>query len=452
MLLKNADLLVVDDDPDILIAVRLLLKNEVKSIRTESNPNILTSLIPLHTFDLILLDMNFTSSIHSGNEGLFWLKRIKEMSPNTPIIMITAYSGIDLAVKSLKEGAMDFIVKPWHNEKLIVTLKDILQTKAISKEKNKASKMFEETSFIGESEGILDVLKKIEKIAPTEANILILGENGTGKDLVAQVIHAKSLRNNKHLVKVDIGSLTESIFESELFGYKKGAFTDAKEDRMGRFESAQEGTLFLDEIGNIQLGQQARLLSVLQNREVNRLGSNQSIPIDIRLICATNLAFSELNNEKRFRKDLLYRINTVEIIIPPLRERNKDIELLAHHFSQFYSKKYLKADLDLTSSALKKLKKYTFPGNVRELQYIIERAVIMCEKDEITESDIIFSKMENPVSTVETEGQIDTNLSNLERNAILIVMEKHSGNITKVAKDLGITRTALYRRLTKYGI
>ena len=295
------------------------------------------------------------------------------------------------------------------------------------------------------------IFKKIEKIAPTDANILVLGENGTGKDLVAKAIHQRSLRANKPFVKVDAGSLTETLFESELFGYKKGAFTDAKEDRMGRFEAADGGTLFLDEIGNINLQQQARLLTVLQNRQVTRLGSNQAIPIDIRLICATNVPFAELANEGRFRKDLIYRINTVEITIPPLRKRDKDIGMLAKHFVKLYVAKYFKPNMQLDTAVLKKLEQYHFPGNVRELQYVIERAVIMSEDDSINENDLIFSSLENQLQH-SNDDTTDFKLSNVERNAIQKVIEKHNGNITKAAKELGLTRTALYRRLSKYDI
>jgi transcriptional regulator with PAS, ATPase and Fis domain len=297
---------------------------------------------------------------------------------------------------------------------------------------------------------MLDIFKKIEKIAPTDANILLLGENGTGKDLVAEAIHHKSLRGKKPFIKVDAGALTETLFESELFGYKKGAFTDAKEDRMGRFEAANGGTLFLDEIGNISLYQQTKLLSVLQNRVVTRLGSNQPIPIDIRLVCATNLPYTELANENRFRKDLVYRINTVEITLPPLRKRGKDIVLLAKHFTKLYAAKYFRQDLQLDAAALNRLSQYNFPGNVRELQYTIERAVIMSEDDTISEPDLIFSSLETQHHAGNEES--DMRLSTVERNAILRVIEKHNGNITKAAKELGLTRTALYRRLSKYDI
>src|SRR5215207_1589239 len=448
MILKNASILVVDDDPDVLTAVRLLLKTEVKEVITEKNPENLRWHLNKDHFDLILLDMNFTSSIHTGNEGLFWLNEIKKLKTDSAVIMITAYGDIDLAVRSLKEGAADFVVKPWHNEKLITIIKDALKRKEskTSLTPGLHSDSIIGKELIGDSEAMQQIFYKVEKIAPTDANILILGENGTGKDLVAKAIHQQSLRAEKPYVKVDVGALTESLFESELFGYKRGAFTDAREDRMGRFEAAQTGTLFLDEIGNISLHQQAKLLTVLQNRLVTRLGSNEMIPVDIRLLCATNIPISELANENRFRKDLIYRINTVEIVIPPLRKREKDILLLAKHFSRIYSNKYLKSPLEFDERAVDKLMTYHYPGNVRELQYTIERAVIMAEDRTLSAKDIIFSPIE---STITREEVQHSNLSTVEKNTILRVIEKHSGNISKAAKELGITRTALYRRLNK---
>jgi len=304
--------------------------------------------------------------------------------------------------------------------------------------------------LLGESEPMQEIFYKIEKIAPTDANILILGENGTGKDLIAKAVHQQSLRAEKPYLKVDVGALTESLFESELFGHKKGAFTDAREDRVGRFEAANGGTLFLDEIGNIPLHLQAKLLSVLQNRQVTRLGSNETVPVDIRLICATNVPLAELANESRFRKDLIYRINTVEITVPPLRRRGNDILLLAKHFSKIYSNKYLKPVLDFDTKANEKLLSYHYPGNVRELQYTIERAVIMADEGILQAKDLIFSPIE--AQSVEADEPSELKLSAIEKNTILKVIEKHNGNITKAARELGLTRTALYRRLSKYDI
>ncbi len=453
MLLKNASILIIDDDPDVLTAVRLLLKTEAKEVLTEPNPENLRDILSRRSFDLILLDMNFNSSINTGNEGLYWLKKTKEFKSNAAVIMITAYGDIDLAVRSLKEGAADFVVKPWHNEKLISVIKDTLNKKEGIKVKTKSnteSDLIVHKELLGESEAMQEIFYKIEKIAPTDANILILGENGVGKDLIAKAIHQQSMRANKPYVKVDVGALTESLFESELFGHKKGAFTDAREDRAGRFEAADGGTLFLDEIGNIYLHQQAKLLSVLQNRQVMRLGDNQPIPIDIRLVCATNVPLQELASENRFRKDLIYRINTVEIMIPPLRKRQNDILLLANHFIQLYSNKYLKPRLGLAESAEDKLMNYHYPGNVRELQYTIERAVIMADGDLLEAKDIIFSPIETVLKTEEEPKELK--LSSVEKNTILKVIEKNNGNISKAAQELGLTRTALYRRLSKYDI
>jgi len=452
MNLKNASILVIDDDQDVLTAVRLLLKTEAAAVVTEKNPENIRWLLSKQHFDLIMLDMNFNSSINTGNEGLFWLRKIKELGSEAAVIMITAYGDIDLAVRSLKEGASDFMVKPWHNERLIAAIKETLKQKGNAQLKNSGhvTDSIIGSELLGKSEAMQDIFFKINKIAPTDANILILGENGTGKDLIAKAIHQQSLRAEQAYVKVDVGALTESLFESELFGHKKGAFTDAKEDRPGRFESANGGTLFLDEIGNISLYQQAKLLSVLQNRQVTRLGSNQSTPIDIRLICATNVPISDLANENRFRKDLVYRINTVEITVPPLRKREEDVILLARHFVQLYATKYLKPALALNASAVDKLKQYHYPGNVRELQYTIERAVIMCDGENLEASDLIFSPIESHSDAAEETGEM--NLGIIEKNAILKVIEKHNGNITKAAKELGLTRTALYRRLSKYDI
>jgi DNA-binding NtrC family response regulator len=451
MSLKTASVLVIDDDTDVLTAVRLLLRPEVKEIVTEKNPENIRSLLSRQDFDVILLDMNFNSSINTGNEGIFWLKKIREFKSDACVIMITAYGDIDLAIRSLKEGAFDFVVKPWHNEKLLTTIREAVKRKET---KGGASALLTasifETELLGTSEIMQDIFYKIQKIAPTDANILILGENGTGKELIAKAIHHFSHRDTRPFVKVDVGALTESLFESELFGHKKGAFTDARDDRMGRFEAANTGTLFLDEIGNISLHQQAKLLSVLQNRQVIRLGANEAVPIDIRLICATNIPLSELANENRFRKDLIYRINTVEIVVPPLRKRSDDILLLAKHFSRIYTNKYLKPDLELDKSAIEKLLAYHYPGNVRELQYTIERAVIMAEETTLSARDIIFSPIEAAPSP--SEEMHHTNLSAVEKNTILRVIEKHNGNISKAAKELGITRTALYRRLSKYDI
>ena len=461
MILKNTHILIVDDDTDVLTAVRLLLKSEVKEVVTEKNPENLRYLLSQKKFEVLLLDMNFNSSIHTGNEGLFWLKKVKTIAPEMAVIMITAYGDIDLAVRSLKEGAADFVVKPWHNEKLLDTIKEALKktenpsrTEVFNPDGSVGGQSTQDSivgkSLLGESAVMQDIFLKLRKIAPTDANVLILGENGTGKELIAQAIHQQSLRYNKPFIKIDVGALADSLFESELFGHRKGAFTDAKEDRKGRFEEANGGTLFLDEIGNISIHQQAKLLSVLQNRQIIRLGSNQAIPIDIRLICATNLPLKDLADENRFRKDLIYRIHTVEINLPTLKERIGDIELLANHFATIYGEKYRKPYVELSKKALDKMRLYHFPGNVRELQYAIERAVIMSEGDRVEAEDLIFSPLEN--ATYTEGGDNDLRLSHIEKNTIVKVIEKHNGNITKAAKELGLTRTALYRKLSKHDI
>ena len=447
MLLKNANILIIDDDEDVLIALRLLLKSMVNSITVNKNPNAINKLLEQQNFDVVILDMNFNGLVNTGNEGIYWLKKIKEINSKIDIILITAYGDIDLAIRSLKEGASDFLVKPWKNEKMTESIKSLIlkkkSTKSLHLETMKGVKI------IGESEVMRDVFVKVSKVAPTDANILILGENGTGKDLIAQTIHEQSNRKNKPFIKVDVGSLTASLFESELFGYRKGAFTGANEDRVGRFEAANGGTLFLDEIGNITLGQQVRLLSVLQNRQVIPIGSNNAIDLDIRLICATNLGLNDLADEHKFRKDLIYRINTVDIIMPPLRIRGTDITLISHYFIDIYAEKYFKEPFKLSSEFIKKLKNHSFPGNVRELQYILERSVIMAEGNTLNADDLVFSAIErSPVGTTTKT----VNLETLEKTTILDVIEKNNGNISKSAKELGITRTALYRRLHKYDI
>ena len=452
MNLSRISVLVVDDDRDVLTAVRFLLKPEVKQIVTDSNPENLRKLLSENNFDILMLDMNFNSSINTGNEGLYWLRQIKSWDTKVQVIMITAYADIDLAVQCLKEGAADFLVKPWHNEQLLKTLAEAHEKRTVAgKKQAETTERKPPVAIIGESEVMQDIFRKIEKIAPTDANVLILSENGTGKDLIAHSIFQLSLRKNKPYIKVDVGALTDTLFESELFGHKKGSFTDAREDRMGLIEAANEGTLFMDEIGNIALQQQAKLLTVLQNRQVTRLGTNTPVPVDLRLISATNVPLVELSNERRFRKDLIYRINTVEITVPPLRERGNDILLLTAHFLKLYEKKYLKSELKLSETAKYKLMQHTYPGNVRELQYAIERAVIMSDSDMLKAEDIVFSPIEQKIEDAPSRLP-KGNLEDIERNTIMQIVEKYQGNISKAAKELGLTRAALYRRLEKYDL
>ena len=451
--MKKATVLVVDDDQDLLTATRILLRPKVKEVIVEHNPEKLLNILEKHSVDILLLDMNFKSAINTGNEGLYWLGKVKENFPAVQVVMITAYGAVDLAVKSLKQGAADFIVKPWQNEQLLSTLQGLMDEHKPAQANVKSKPLVTDQGIVGKSAIMNDLFYKLDKVSPTEANILILGENGTGKDLIANAIHQRSLRNKNPFIKVDVGSLTETLFESELFGYKKGAFTDAREDRKGRFEKADTGTLFLDEIGNINLQQQAKLLSVLQNRAVVPLGSSQPVAVDIRLISATNVPLKSLADESRFRKDLIYRINTLEIQVPALRERTEDIPLLANHFLDFYNKKYHKNIAGLEADALQKLKQYHFPGNVRELQYSIERAVIMSDQSSLCADDILFSPIESVPETTSSSADFSShNLEEMERKAIKSAIERYNGNISKAAKELGLTRAALYRRLEKYNL
>jgi len=454
---KIGKILIVDDDEDILLAAKMLLKKHASSVMIEQNPKKIPFLVNNDSYDVILLDMNFSEDTTSGREGIYWLKEIKEREPDAVVVMITAYGGVELAVEALKEGATDFVLKPWQNEKLVATVQaaaklnqSYKEVKTLKKSKKQLAKDIAQpfSNMLGESAGMKNVMSIISKVAKTDANVLILGENGTGKELVARAIHRESQRNEKDFVGVDMGAVSSTLFESELFGHKKGAFTDAKEDRAGRFEIANGGTLFLDEIGNLPMNLQAKLLAVLQNREIKPLGSNKSIAINIRLISATNMPLQEMIEENKFRQDLLYRINTVEINLPPLRERGDDIKILAEHFLKIYSKKY-KTEKKLSTGALQKLKKYHFPGNVRELQHAIERVLILSESDTIQADDFFFLTQKE----ISSDTNVDTlNLDDMEKQAIQKALEKHGGNISKAAKELGLTRASLYRRLEKYGI
>ncbi len=455
---KIGKILIVDDDEDILLAAKMLLKKYAASVVIEQNPKKIPFLINNETFDVILMDMNFSEETTSGKEGMFWLKEIIQKDPKSVVIMITAYGGVELAVEALKEGATDFILKPWQNEKLIATItaasklrdsyKEVTQLKQVKKQLTDEINLPFGT-MLGNSAGMKNVLNIIDKVAKTDANVLILGENGTGKELVARALHRQSQRTEKDFIGVDMGAITETLFESELFGHKKGAFTDAKDDRVGRFEIANGGTLFLDEIGNLPMNLQAKLLAVLQNREIVPLGSNKIIPINIRLICATNMPINQMIVEQKFRQDLLYRINTVEINLPPLRERGDDIRILADYFIDMYCKKYSKPLKRISDAAFNKLHKYHWPGNIRELQHAIERVMIMTENTVVQADDFFFL---NPKAS-NTENPADSfNLDDLEKTAIEKVLLKHGGNISKAAKELGLTRASLYRRLEKYGL
>ncbi len=455
---KYGKILIIDDDEDVLFSARLLLKQHYSIVRIEKDPNRIPSILKDEHYDVILLDMNFSGDATSGSEGFNWLKKILELDPTAVVVLITAYGNIEMAVKAIKEGATDFVLKPWQNEKLLATISSTMKLSdskreiedLLSKQKQLTSDLdsqFQE--IIGVSEEMKRVFSMIQKVAQTDANVLILGENGTGKELVARAIHRHSGRHGKIFLSVDVGSLSESLFESELFGYMKGAFTDAKEDRAGRFEIASEGTLFLDEIGNLTPNLQVKLLAVLQNRQVTRLGANIPKPIDIRLICATNLPLLELKSENRFRQDLLYRINTVEIQLPPLRKRTDDISLLVEHFTNMYCKRYNKESKSVSGEALDRMKSYSWPGNVRELQHMLERVVIMSESTVLQPSDFFFPSND---SSKDMMALNNYHLDEAEKMLIIKAVSKHDGNLTKAAKELGITRAALYRRLEKYGL
>lgn len=446
----------IDDDEDVLLAAKMLLKKQNHHVIIEKNPNKIPFLLNNDTYDVILLDMNFSKDITSGKEGFYWLEKILEKDPQAVVILITAFGDVEMAVKALKQGATDFVLKPWQNEKLISTISTAIKLRQSYSEVDKlrkAKEMLEEQiskpfgEIIGESGAIKEVFGLIDKVAKTDANVLILGENGTGKELIARAIHQRSLRKDQSFVSVDMGAITETLFESELFGHKKGAFTDAREDRPGRFELANGGTLFLDEIGNLSLSLQSKLLSALQARQVTRVGSNQAIPVDIRLICATNMPLHQMVKEGTFRQDLLYRINTVEIKVPPLADRMEDIPLLAQHYLDHYAKKYHKSVSTISPGATDKLKRYAWPGNIRELQHSIERAVIMTDSPSLQESDFLFSR---PVSSSASPETL--NLDEVEKAAIVKALSLYSGNISKAADELGLTRASLYRRMEKYGL
>jgi len=445
----NATLLIVDDDPDVLLALKLLLRPLVGQVTTEKYPERLPALLRQTRFDVVLLDMNYQRATNTGHEGLYWLAQLKQLAPSAAVVLMTAYGDIDLAVRALKEGAADFVVKPWRNEKLVTTLAEALGRAGGGVAPAAPRPAGSPAALLGESVAMQAVRRQVEKIAPTDANVLILGENGTGKDVVARLLHQASARAAGPFVAVDLGAVAESLFEAELFGHLKGAFTDARHDRPGRFEAAQGGTLFLDEIGNLPLPQQAKLLAALQNRQVVRLGSNVPVPINVRVVSATNAPLYQLAAEAQFRKDLIYRLNTLEITLPPLRERGDDVLLLARHFAAQYADKYHKPGLTLADSALARLRAHPFPGNVRELQHTLERAVIMAEGPELRAADLLFSPLEAAPAGV---AMPSLRLDELEKTAIQRVIDKHQGNISQAARELGITRMALYRRLGKHNI
>ena len=451
-------ILVVDDDPDILVAARLLLKQQGYQVRTETDPQAIPQALKQDAPAVVLLDMNFTQEATSGQEGFYWLQQIREQDPTVVVLLITAYGDVEMAVRAIKEGAVDFVLKPWQNEKLLATLSAAL---VLHRSRREAHRLYARQQrlaadldqpfgdIIGQAPALKEVFQAIAKVAATDASVLILGENGTGKELVARAIHRRSQRAGEVFIAVDMGSLSETLFESELFGHVKGAFTDARNDRAGRFEIASGGTLFLDEIGNLSLPLQVKLLAALQNQQVVRVGANQPVQVDVRLICATNQPIHEMATAGTFRQDLLYRINTVEIPLPPLRERPEDIALLAGHFLDLYRTKYRKALTGLTAEALNHLGAYAWPGNVRELQHAVERAIIMSEGNRLTAADFPLTATAAPREEVAFDSY---NLEEVEHEVIARVLRKHQGNVSQTARELGLTRTALYRRMEKHGL
>ena len=458
---KTGKLLIVDDNEDLLRAARIFLKRHFLHVDTSASPDHLPDLVTNEQYDVILLDMNFTRDKSSGEEGFYWLDRILAIDPGAVVILITAYGDVQLAVKAIKEGATDFVVKPWDNDKLLATLfsarrlRQSLSEVARLKEQQQVMAEAIDNRYqdiIGQSPAMKQVFNTIEQVAGTDANVLILGENGTGKELVARAIHRKSRRAKQAFISVDLGAVSETLFESELFGHVKGAFTDARDSRAGRFELASGGTLFLDEIGNLSMPLQAKLLTALQSRVISRVGSAKAVPVDIRLISATNMPLPDMIAEKQFRQDLLYRINTIELTLPPLRERREDISLLASHFLQHYARKYNKETHSISPAAVKRMEKYPWPGNVRELQHAMERAVIMSNQKVLQPEDLLLSTRTHDNVPEDALVLEEFNMEKVEKLLIQKVLKKHNGNVTHAAQELGLTRSSLYRRLERYGL
>ncbi len=452
---NEGHILVVDDKEDVLTAIRLLLKDDVQTLHMTRNPGTIPTLFQENGYDVVLLDMNFSQDSSSGREGFEWLRRVREIDPSVVVILITAYGDVDKAVRAMKDGASDFIVKPWDNDRLREAVRHGVRLRRSRSQRlrdkdHTVVSASSDSPILGRSPAMQRVFDTISKVAGTDASVLILGENGTGKELVARAIHDASRRSGNPFIAVDLGAVPDSLFESELFGHVRGAFTDAKEDRAGRFEGAGGGTLFLDEIGNIPVALQAKLLTALQRREITRVGSNSPISIDIRLLSAANQPLYELTRSGRFRQDLLFRINTVEITLPPLRDRAGDIPLLARHFLRQYSEAYGREVRDLDAQVLERMERYAWPGNVRELRHTIERAVVMSDGEILHARDISFSASTNEDHHAD---QVDTlDLEEIERAAVRRALSKHGGNISRAAEELGISRKSLYRRIEKYGL
>ena len=451
---REGKILVIDDDPDIRITARMVLKKHFREVELWKGPEPLANGEDIGDRDLLLLDMNFTPGASSGEEGLHWIREIHNRHPELAIVVITAYGDVNLAVQAMKLGAVDFVVKPWENQRFLATVQSAYRLSR-SRQEIKNLRTTQQTlqqdmdqtygTLIADSPAMQDVVRTIGKVADTDANILILGENGTGKELVAREMHRRSSRAQQVFMHVDLGAISETLFESELFGHIKGAFTDAREDRKGRFELAHKGTLFLDEIGNLSMSLQSKLLTALQRKEITRVGSGTPVKVDVRLICATNMPVKEMIAENAFREDLLYRINTVEISLPPLRDRIEDIPRLSEHFLELYRRKYRKPYLKMSPSAIEKLTRYPWPGNIRELQHILERTVIMAENKEIRPKDL---KLDTLSHTPASSSNL--NLEEIEKHTIVKALQKHQYNLSAAARDLGLGRTTLYRKMNKY--
>ena len=455
MSLNQGNILVIDDDQDILLTTKVVLKKYFARIITESDPGKILKHLVANEIDILLLDMNFSPGATSGKEGLELLEKTISLYPDILVIMITAYGDIDLAVEAMKVGAIDFIVKPWENRKLLATVQSAFRLsqskKQITRLQEKQEILRDEidqqfSDIIGSSDGMKQIFEAVRKVGPTDANVLILGENGTGKELIARALHKSSQRSSEIFVSVDLGAIQETLFESEIFGHMRGSFTDAREDRKGRFEIASGGTLFLDEIGNLSLTAQAKLLTAIQNRSITPVGSNEPVEIDIRLICATNMPIFELVNQKGFREDLLYRINTVELRIPPLRERQEDIPVLVDHFIRLYGRKYNKSKLKMVPDSIKKLSKYKWPGNVRELQHVMERAIILSDSNILKPADFMIERLEAPAISD------SLNMEDVEKQTIKNALLRNRQNITKAAEEMGMARTTLYRKMKRYDL
>jgi DNA-binding NtrC family response regulator len=461
MKVNLCEILVVDDNPDVLTACGLLLKRHFEKVHLIEQPELISETLNKHNIGAVLLDMNFSPADSSGDEGLHWLEQILELKPQTSVVMLTAHGDTSLAVKAIKLGATDFVTKPWQNEKLLATLnsavrlyQSIYQTENLKRTNNALTQLTHQhkQSIIGNSQPMLKVQSLIEQVAPTDANILILGNNGTGKELAARELHRLSNRSDKVFMSVDLGAISENLFESELFGHKKGAFTGANKDHTGRLEAANGGSLFLDEIGNIPLNLQAKLLTVLEQRQVTPLGSNQSFDINVRVIAATNRKTSELHDPKIFRQDLLFRLNTVEVILPDLKERKDDIPLLANYYIEYYCQKYYKTSKTLSSDAMKILQSYHWPGNIRSLRHAIERAVILSQGNILHSNDFQLNTIINNTQKKVIPENEELNLNTIERNTLEKALRKNRYNISHAAKDLGLTRAALYRRMEKHDL